>query len=145
MSYSFTNQIFFPRSIEGEIAARDAAKERKVLRKGTSTESQVHISSNHANDSYLLTSSPTKREYALSSEGPEVDTREWIEEDRDTCEMSLPPLRPIRRQDVELGNQRLTENNLSKHTVRAGNVNPMVTNYISPIGQSFWFVCYICF
>jgi hypothetical protein len=32
----------------------------------------------------------------------------------------------------------LTENNLSKHTLRVGNVNPMVSNYTSPISQSLF-------
>jgi hypothetical protein len=36
-----------------------------------------------------------------------------------------------------LGNQGLTEYNLSKHNIRVGNVNPMVSNYTSPMGQFF--------
>jgi len=148
VSSAITLVIFFPRSIEGEIASRDAAKEHKLSRRGTSAGfsgvgSQMQMSSRHehlANDSYLLTSSPIKRDIALSSEGPEggrygADSQDWTEEERYNIPQKLPPLRPNRRKeyDVELGSPRLTENNLSKHNVRAGNVNPMVSNYTSPI------------
>jgi hypothetical protein len=144
ISSAITLVIFFPRSIEGEIASRDAAKERKLSRKGASTgftgiESQMQLSSRHehlATDSYLLTSSPIKRDIALSSEsGPyQVDIRDLSEEDQDNLPDRVPPLRPNRkrRHDVDLESN-LTENNLSRHNIRFGNVNPMVSNYTSPI------------
>jgi len=146
ISSAITLVIFFPRSIEGEIVARDAAKERKRSRRGGSTtnftglDSRMQMSSRTeplATGSYLLTNSPIKQDWAPSS-----DTHEnlgqleshWTEEERDVPEI-LPPLQPNRRigNDIELGSERLTVSNLSKHNLRLGNVNPMVTNYISPI------------
>jgi hypothetical protein len=142
VSGSFIRQIFFPRSIEGEIAARDAAKERKLLDKGilsdfSGSESQMHISNRHLNDSNLLKCEPIKQDYAPSPEGgqPHVDNGGWVEEGPEIPD-TFPPLRPNRRKgdDVELGSQGLTVNSLSRHNIRVGNVNPMVTNYTSPIG-----------
>jgi hypothetical protein len=83
-------------------------------------------------DRYIFSSSgPNQQEFAQSLESPE--SRDWDDE-------GLPPLQPNRRkgEDVEMGTQSLTEHNLSKHNnVRLANVNPMVFNYISPIGQFF--------
>jgi len=70
----------------------------------------------------------------------EGDNRDWADEEREIPEI-LPPLRPNRRNDTEMGGVRLTENNLSKHNVRVGTVNPIVFNYTSPIGQSSYHFC----
>lgn len=105
-------------------------------------ESQIHLSSRHEhypNDNYITSSGAIPEEYAQGAEGPEggryhVNNRNWSEEESE----AFPPLRPNRRKgdDVELGSQRLTEFNLSKHnTSRISKINPMVTNYTSPIGQ----------
>ena len=95
-------------------------------------------------DTYLISSEPIQQDYpdTQSTGSPEsryhVNNRNWTEEESET----LPPLRPNRRKGdgIELGTQGLTERNLSKHNnVRVANVNPMVSNYISPIGQFFPF------
>lgn len=119
-----------------------------MSRRGISTgfvgvESRLHLSSRHEhlpNDTYVLSSGPNQEEYAYSVESPEsryhVNNRNETEEGPE----ELPPLRPNRRKDndVELGSLKLTEHNLSKHNgVKVANVNPMVSNYISPIGQLF--------
>jgi hypothetical protein len=52
----------------------------------------------------------------------------------------LPAMRPNRRrgEDVEMGGiAGLTETNLLKHNSRMSNVNPMVHNFISPIGMFY--------
>ncbi|KAF8806628.1 hypothetical protein BYT27DRAFT_7224369 [Phlegmacium glaucopus] len=149
ISSAITLVIFFPRSIEGEIAARDAAKERKRSRKGNSNgfsgiESHIQMSSRQEpliDSSYTL-ASPVRRDFALSSEGHDGGARyhpnkqDWTEEEPNFPEthVDLPPLRPNRKKDIELGrNDRLTEVNLSIHNVRVGSVNPMISNYTSPI------------
>ena len=81
-------QIFFPRSIEGEIAARDAARGQKRSRflpgKSTltdffATRSDVTRSRNThgqaGGGTYLLTSSPVKQNFPLDI----YDTREEYE------------------------------------------------------------------
>lgn len=134
---------------------RDATKAQELSRRGISTgfvgvESRIQLSSRHEHlpsDTHLVSYGLTHQEHPQSPESPEreryhVNTRNWTEEGPE----ALPPLRPNRRKgdDVELGSQRLTEYNLSKHNnVRVINVNPMVSNYTSPIGQfflSFFFV-----
>lgn len=81
---SFVNdriQIFFPRSIEGEIAAKDASRERKrtkssgfnsMLENRTGNRSRysqsiVGSSNGPSGGTYLLTSSPVKQHYSLPS------------------------------------------------------------------------------
>jgi hypothetical protein len=87
ISSAITLVIFFPRSIEGEIAARDASKERKRTRsQGTASISGSRIftqtnmtQSFHTNQyngsqaggargTYLLTSSPIKQPFPLEPE-----------------------------------------------------------------------------
>jgi len=143
VSSAITLVIFFPRSIEGEIAARDATKAHEMSRRGLSTgfvgiDSRMHLSSRQEHlpgDTYIISSGPIQQleEYTQSTESPEsryhVNNRKLSEDEPE----ALPPLRPNRRKgdDIEMGSQRLTERNVSKHNnVR---VNPMVTNYTSPI------------
>jgi len=131
VSSAITLVIFFPRSIQGEIAVRDAARERKESRRGTSTglsfDFQMQTSTQYS-DTHLITSDSNKRDYSPKTEvGLNGD---WPEEGSE----NQPPLRPNRRQDnIELGGQRVIVHTLSKHHLKAVNVNPMVTNYTSPI------------
>ena len=120
-----------------------------MSRRGISTgflgaESRIHMTSKNEhfpNDTYPVSSGPNQQEFAQRSDSPDesrthVNSRKWSEDEPE----ALPPLRPNRRKgdDVELGIQKLTERNLSKHNLnRVANVNPMVSNYISPIGQLF--------
>ncbi|RDB25145.1 hypothetical protein Hypma_007400 [Hypsizygus marmoreus] len=85
ISSGITLVIFFPRSIEGEIAARDASKERKRTRSLGKTasifDSRIHTRSNMTQSmntnygapagtsgTYLLTSSPVKQHFPLETE-----------------------------------------------------------------------------
>ena len=123
-----------------------------MSRRGISTgflgvESRIQMTSRNEyfpNDTYPISSGPTQEEFTQNKESSEnryhVNNRKWSEDEPET----LPPLKPNRRKgdDVELGSQKLTERNLSKHNLnRVANVNPMVSNYISPIGQLFLFFC----
>lgn len=162
ISSAITLVIFFPRSIEGEIAARDAEKERKRSRShGLNTVDANLGSQNDMRDyrnqqasstggTYLLTSSPIKKGFSLKSFDNDgatdddhmrhsglapIDQKKWDEEERDRP-AALPPFRPNRKRDrdIELGNvEGLTEANLSLHNLHFSNVNPMVSNFTSPI------------
>jgi len=128
VSSAITLVIFFPRSVQGEIAARDVARERKESRRGISTGFSQIRTSTHCSDAPLVTSDSNKRDYSPKTE--DGQNGDWPEEGSE----NQPPLRPNRRQDdVELGGQRVIVHTLSKHHLKAVNVNPMVTNYTSPI------------
>ncbi|KAJ7286851.1 hypothetical protein C8J57DRAFT_1282187 [Mycena rebaudengoi] len=129
ISSALTLVIFFPRSVEGEIAAKDAAKEQRRSGQRNNTnlvpfesyrESAVSEESLvRAHGAALRPASP------LGQKEIELPT--------------LPALRPNRRrgQDVEMGvsmgRAPLTADNLSQHNLRPGNLNPLVHNFTSPI------------
>ncbi|SJL01958.1 uncharacterized protein ARMOST_05282 [Armillaria ostoyae] len=161
VSSGLTLVIFFPRSIEGEIATRDAAKEIKRqqgndnenIRQSRSSYAQSLTSQNHQfSGAYLLTTSPTKANFAI----PNRDSALSVEDARksphslesasnvwdESLELPLPklgPMRPNRRRgsDVELGgiDYGLTEANLSKHNITTSSLNPMVHTFTSPIDR----------
>jgi hypothetical protein len=164
ISSGITLVIFFPRSIENEIAARDAAKEKKRgLSFGRSTGLHTDIDSLHRHTSnhhgqpistsggtYLLTSSPIKQTFDNPSYEQQENSRtvpyrheelnrtnlSWHEE-RDVA-AELPAIKPNRKKgdlDIEMssGVSSLTEANLSVHNFRTLNVNPMISNFTSPI------------
>ena len=159
ISSAITLVIFFPRSIEGEIAAREAEKERKLTRSlarsgsaldSASVATSIHGSSYHqpslSGQTYLL-SSPTKKSGNLPGLDQTLDypppgyadnglTRKgtWDDEERDIA-AELPPLKPQRKKVKGSNSEGLTETNLTAHTLRVGNVNPMVSNFTSPIGM----------
>ncbi len=188
LSRDSRNQIFFPRSIEGEIAAKDIEKERKRSRTGHSTfghsatflhsygpsrintlASETYSFSQPTSaighdrtkpllggvQAYPLKTSPSKSNFRRNSfDGPlteessqpgqeaRSDGKYWDEEQRDVA-APLPPMRPNRRRgtEVELGGfDKLTETNLSVHNLRLSNVNPLVHNFTSPIGE--WFISF---
>jgi len=165
ISSALTLVIFFPRSVEGEIAAKDAARERRRNRSygGHPTSSSFDINNNtrysQYSQSYSQNGGSPSAQYMLSSKQqqqqrysftPSQDAlstsphKEWDgadddgEREREMPELLLhqPALRPNRRRgnDVEMGGfSGLTENNLSQHNLRPGNINPMVHNFTSPI------------
>ncbi|KAF8885982.1 hypothetical protein BD779DRAFT_1673425 [Infundibulicybe gibba] len=169
ISSGITLVIFFPRSIEGEIATRDAARERKRTRSlGRSSSimlesnAQTNMSASFVQsrqeqvaESFFLNVASPVSQYMPNSEGTadghDRDSiylqKHWnSDEDADIAANlpTLPPLRPNRRrgQDIELGVAgTLAENSLSKHNFRISksNVNPMIHNFTSPIGLSFSF------
>ncbi|KAJ7592193.1 hypothetical protein C8J56DRAFT_932718 [Mycena floridula] len=149
VSSGITLIIFFPRSIEGEIAAKDAKREKRRNRSlglGTSmleTQHQSNYSQSFIdNPTYLLTSSPVKHQFSLPSNSIQEDAMSEIpvfppspynqryrgyEEDSLTSEMptKLVPIRPNRRvgDDVELGGMsRLTETNVSQHNISLSHI-----------------------
>lgn len=137
ISSTLTLVIFFPRSVEGEIAAKDAAREQRrtgshrnthlvpfesYRESAVSEDSFVHAHGHHGT-ALKPAFSPSGKEWATDSE-IELPT--------------LPALRPQRRgQDVEMGvstgSAPLTADNLSQHNLRPGNLNPLVHNFTSPI------------
>ena len=160
-------QIFFPRSIEGEIAARDATREQKRTKshQGKSTLTNFFATRSDATQSrnthgqagggtYLLTSSPVKQSFPLdmydtheeqgTQHADSIDSKHWTD---NVSPPHLPPIRPNRRkgETVEHGgiDFKLTEANLSQHNLgvspsNATNLHPMVHNFTSPIGLDFF-------
>jgi hypothetical protein len=108
----------------------------------------------------LLTSSPVKQTFQNLSYEQQEDLRtipyiheelnktkdSWDEEGRDVA-ASLPPIKPNRKKggrDIEMaGVGNLTETNLSVHNLRFSNINPMISNFTSPIGEFHCFVVYL--
>lgn len=169
ISSAITLVIFFPRSVEGEIAAVDAKREkRRVARsQGAPTPdpdlaySQTRqYSSNYqpennnqttsvGGDTYLLTSSPVKQTFSIEDSGshahtqksftvPLPTTQQWDDEAKPTPRTL--PIRPNRRrgEDIELGGHGgLTESNVSLHNLHYRQVNPMVSNFTSPIDFAY--------
>ncbi|KAJ7133688.1 hypothetical protein C8R43DRAFT_643074 [Mycena crocata] len=159
ISSAMTLVIFFPRSVEGEIAAKDAARERRRHRSwggqsiDRSNQSQYDNYSQNGqpgvNEQYLLTSSPTKQRYSFPAPSqnatpmasPHIVHKEWYND----AERELPKMpvsmRPNRRrgEDVEMGGlgfPGLTEGNVSQHDLRkvpSTKFNAMVHNFTSPI------------
>ncbi|KAK0468327.1 uncharacterized protein EV420DRAFT_458591 [Desarmillaria tabescens] len=158
VSSGLTLVIFFPRSIEGEIATREAAK--KINRQQGDSNENIHqsrssyaqslTSQNHQlSGTYLLTTSPTKPNFTI----PNRDSTLSVEDAQksphslesasnawDESPTSLPklePMRPNRRRgsEVELGgiDYGLTEANLSKHNITTSSLNPIVHTFTSPI------------
>lgn len=130
-------QIFFPRSVDNEIAAREASREKRRHRstgKDTSMIENRHTHTTHSTYSqsglptgrtgnYLLTSSPVKHHLSLPSDGhvyelgtqasPLTTPKAWTDfggddEERDVP-ANLPNFKPNRRRgdDVELGGFRV--------------------------------------
>jgi len=142
-------QIFFPRSIEGEIAARDAARSRRLDASRQKTLSVLETTltqSVNGGGVYLLTSSPVKQNFhdqgfEGSESSPLAPQKAWL--DPGMPSPSLTPqrprsIRPNRKReggDVEMGgiSGQLTERNLSRHNHRLSRFNPMVHNFTSPI------------
>ncbi|TEB37614.1 hypothetical protein FA13DRAFT_1726725 [Coprinellus micaceus] len=148
ISSAITLVIFFPRSIEGEIAAADAKKEKRRGRShGFQTPDLDHAQQQAMEYNYQ--NHPQTANYDLGGvDGtsqdsriyPPTDDKKW-DEDLKGAE-ALPPLRPNRRrgEDVEMGgvgSVGLTETNLSMHNLHYRNVNPMVSNFTSPIDFAY--------
>ncbi|KAJ3807657.1 hypothetical protein F5876DRAFT_90471 [Lentinula aff. lateritia] len=157
ISSGITLIIFFPRSVESEIAARDATRERKRLRsqgsaieiRGTDIGTSMSISEPPASYSRFHDSLAVKTNYSLHDFSPENHEVSFNSEDkisameREEYLLSELPhsstIRPNRKRgdDVELGGiGSLTEANLSRHNVYSS-VNLMVHSYTSPINMIY--------
>jgi hypothetical protein len=150
ISSALTLVIFFPRSVEGEIAAKDAARASRRNRSygGHPTSSfapEVEMRYSQYTDNgtpsgQLLSSSKQRYSFPPSQDvRNSLDVKEWPYEG-DVPEMHLQPaLRPNRRrgEDIEMGGLTgLTEGNLSQHNLQrngTGKLNPLVHNFTSPI------------
>ncbi|KAJ7686805.1 hypothetical protein B0H17DRAFT_1013292 [Mycena rosella] len=143
ISSALTLIIFFPRSIEGEIALKDAARERRLNRanggrSGTGAPyGQTSFSSGMPGGQLPA---PSQQRYSL--DGSSFSLPQKYEDERgmpESLPKILPPMRPNRRrgEDVEMGGfTGLTEANISQHNMRrvpSGKLNPMVHNFRSPI------------
>jgi len=151
VSSALTLVIFFPRSVEGEIAAKDAARERKrqrsyggrsTLARTESNVSAYSYSQSPAPASRGLLPSPTKDRFSFPpSQGiasPQLVHKEWTTyDDAEARDMpvALPkmaPMRPNRRrgEDVEMGG---LSGPTDTNNYPSRNLNPLVHNFTSPI------------
>ncbi|KAJ7647903.1 hypothetical protein FB45DRAFT_782868 [Roridomyces roridus] len=162
VSSALTLVIFFPRSIEGEIAARESIKSQRQGRSGGGFGSQNLMQSQNRYSEYSASShggSPgnpyasASHRYSFPPPGnspsappraasPPTMHKEWTYDDEEQDELpSLPrlqPMRPNRRrgEDVEMGGiTHLSETNLSQHNLHRNRstLNPLVHNFKSPI------------
>ncbi|KAK2463084.1 hypothetical protein APHAL10511_004739 [Amanita phalloides] len=143
-SSGITLVIFFPRSIESEIAYRDATRSRKTSRQESTRNSETrswvesqfsqesfgtHDQPALDGDAYLLTS----RQISMNSlndlgdrdsttEGPEI---------LPPYSSPLPPLRPNRRKSADIGAGGMGSLNMRSDAHIS--VNPMILNWTSPI------------
>jgi hypothetical protein len=151
ISSGITLIIFFPRSVEGEIAARDASRDRRRLRsQGSVMEIRGTTNGETVSISDLRTSYQKSPDYSRF-ESHEIAL---LPEDRSSAAdvyplselPTLPTIRPNRKleDDIELGGigsptpaESLTAANLSRHNVRSSVVNPMIHSYTSPINMVY--------
>ncbi|PFH52200.1 hypothetical protein AMATHDRAFT_74476 [Amanita thiersii Skay4041] len=163
-SSAITLIIFFPRSIEGEIAERDAARLRKKLQwesRDSSYDARIWvqtelsydqsashrpISSNHSSP-FLTSSSVKLADYTSYPDDDRMSNMSPVSMDKALTDdesdypsplQKLPPLRPNRRRagGVEVGgfDLPLSGRNMMR---RYSKVNPMVQNFKSPIGTEW--------
>jgi hypothetical protein len=144
----YISQIFFPRSIDGEIAAKEAARERhrrQVWR------DSVPLAQLRRRGTYLLTASPVKHTIDLPSHdsfdgaSPISPGKVWLDDhgrDSQSFGVSALPMRSNSKSesgDMEMpaGVQifNMSEENLSRHDVRM-TMNHLLYKYTSPIGRS---------
>lgn len=142
VSSGITLVIFFPRSIEGEIAAKEAAREKRRI-PTLSRRDNISLSQVNGGGAYLLTSSPVKHTISLpthgSFDGASPKGKEYFDDHNRASQalsVSTMPKRPSRRpgnEDVEMAmGERLatlTEENTSRHMA----MNHLVYKFTSPI------------
>ncbi|KAF7294072.1 hypothetical protein MKEN_01453700 [Mycena kentingensis (nom. inval.)] len=148
ISSALTLVIFFPRSVESEIAARDATRERKRMRSQggvTSFGASASRRYSYATDSQLQTPTMQYAKTAITFPPNAAASDAGLSPYKEYADdvPRLPSMRPNRRRgaDVEMGGidagDALNEANLSVHTRAArrhsGRVHPMVHNFTSPI------------
>ncbi|KAJ7189000.1 hypothetical protein C8R46DRAFT_1184246 [Mycena filopes] len=148
ISSAITLVIFFPRSVEGEIAAKDAAREARRTRSHGGHPSYAPDATNRESSRYSGYSTNQTQNQTQNNQNPyplSSDTKQQLagkeyaydDSDNDAPEVpALPSMRPNRRRgaDVEMGGfTGLTEGNLSQHNLRPSNLNPLVHTFTSPI------------
>lgn len=161
VSSAITLVIFFPRSIEGEIAAKKAKRERRATANLQSLSRPPSVApSVNGGGTYLLSSSPVKHSFSLPPDTYDADrpsfeglpkTPEkfgWTSDPRDRAStrdsqattvalQPMPPLRPNRREEPSSSLATLSEENITKHNRRASKHNHLVYNYTSPLDLAY--------
>jgi hypothetical protein len=122
-------QIFFPRSIEGEIASRDESKEKKRSRRaGTQISTGNGTPTLRQQDTYLLTSSPVAKPHRELRDT--YDSHHYQhDEERDAADIPLP----TKPQVHKFTGADHASRTIGTRTKRG--INPMISNFTSPIGM----------
>ncbi|KAF7980144.1 hypothetical protein HWV62_39589 [Athelia sp. TMB] len=155
VSSAITLVIFFPRSIEGEMAAKQLARERRSRTGGSRTLSRPpSMAPSHAiGGGVFLDPSALKDAYSLPPdtyppyEGPPTSPEKYgwaageleLDSTRDSQATASPsiPLRPNRREpETPMSLATLSEENIIKHNRRHSRHNHLLYNYTSPIDIS---------
>jgi len=155
LSSAMTLVIFFPRSVENEIAERDAARGRKFGPSRNATQNETHeweqdrisndsyitpVYAQESGSSYPFTTPPMKANFDNDPYRIPEDIEKHNYSGQPTTH-DLPPLRPNRKKGSEVGSGDVTtspRNNASRNTSRSQSrtrysVNPMIQNWRSPL------------
>jgi len=143
VSSGITLVIFFPRSIEGEMAAKEAARNKRRA-KNHNRQDTISPSQTNGGGTYLLTASPIKSTPSIgggfegaSPTSPEKVWQDGNYGDSQAFSVSTAPMRPNRRPetlDIEMvADGRL--NNLSEESRynQRMTMNHLIYNFTSPI------------
>jgi len=158
VSSGITLVIFFPRSIEGEIAERDAARSRKISRLGSRmSDTREWAMSAISHDSFVVPDDPVRDGDAYVTESPIPKAAKSLDDFDDPYSYGppsstdktwtyvasdprpprvekLPPLRPNRRgEDVELGVSNPLPNNALADRRSRIPMDHIIHNWRSPI------------
>lgn len=145
------SQIFFPRSIRGEIEAKQAARQARS-RGNYNIGHPEHLESIQRVDSRA---SETKDVSSLNHyQGKELDMRRYSSETSTSYQGSIDPETGLSKAVVAFAPNRrlstgatveghvtvvnLTDQNLLRQNSQPANVHPFINNFTSPIGMSFF-------
>lgn len=142
---NWVSQIFFPRSIEGEIAAKEAARNKRRA-KNPNRQDTISPSQTNGGGTYLLTASPIKSTPSISGgfEGASPTSPEKVWQDGNygdsqAFSVSTAPMRPNRRPetlDIEMvADGRLNNWSEESRYNQRMTMNHLIYNFTSPIGE----------
>ncbi|KAJ7198461.1 hypothetical protein GGX14DRAFT_665566 [Mycena pura] len=152
ISSALTLVIFFPRSVEGEIAAKEATRDRKRQRSTAPSASFAQVTDRYsqysiseAGGGHYTVAHQTRQSLPPPGQDPFIGSptttpqlaqKEWTPEMQQQAQEDLPYLpamRPNRRrgEDVEMGG--IGHTRTGPRGQQPGNLNPLVHNFTSPI------------
>jgi len=132
LSSAMTLVIFFPRSVESEIAERDAAMSRKW------SSSRQDTTQNFDSSEWGAQSRTSEDSHGAPAYAHDQSSKATLDKAYEMQQhQGLPPLRPNRRKgaEVELGNmdQALSQNTSRSQSRSRYSVNPLIHNWKSPL------------
>jgi hypothetical protein len=151
ISSSLTLVIFFPRSVEGEIAVKEASRSVRDNHTQRGSISMIETQQSHFSPTLPRGKGPRSDDghdmfaMSVSPRSASSQNRSMLQEGGQS--MSAIPFRPNRKYGGEVLDEESAEGKLelepemaasiSPHYQKRSNVNPMVHNFTSPIGELF--------